>query len=431
MEDGSKVKYNLYSKEYYEKLNVPFTIEAAEYGTTVYFRQSSYAVNDGIDPLSVEVSTDNGETWTEVTAAPSENNVPGAILAELNNGEKVLIRGKNDAYGYYSSENYDDTFDNCNFWADSSCYVYGNIMSLVGGDDFARLRKVNEYAFAYFFSDSDESLDWSWVLSKQGEELLLPATTLADNCYFYMFRNCTSLTTAPALPATTLTNSCYSAMFAGCTSLITAPKLTATTLVNYCYGNMFENCTSLTTTPELPATTLADSCYSFMFNGCTKLTTIPELPATTLADSCYYSMFGNCTNLTVAPELPATTLANNCYQLMFKNCTYLITAPELPATTLARRCYHSMFTNCTSLVIAPELPAITLADFCYGSMFNGCYSLSYINAMFTTTPGSSYTSNWVKDVKATGTFVKNAEATWNVTGNNGVPTGWTVETASS
>lgn len=34
-----------------------------------------------------------------------------------------------------------------------------------------------------------------------------------------MFYGCTSLTTAPALPATTLANHCYDYMFVGCTSL--------------------------------------------------------------------------------------------------------------------------------------------------------------------------------------------------------------------
>lgn len=259
-----------------EKYYKYFTIEATQDGTKVYFRQSSYAVDESIDPLKVEVSTDNGETWEEITAASAEDDVPGATLAELDEGDKVLIRGKNDAYGYYSSEDYnDDAVDNCNFWADSPCYVYGNIMSLVGGDDFARLRKVKESAFAYLFSDYDSELDWSWVLSKEGDELLLPATTLAV----------------------------------------------------YCYSGMFKGCTGLTSAPELPATTLASNCYNGMFNGCT--------------------------------------------------------------------------------------------------------NLAYIKAMFTTTPGGSYTNDWVKNVKGTGTFVKNSAATWNVTGNSGVPTGWTVETASN
>ena len=33
-------------------------------------------------------------------------------------------------------------------------------------------------------------------------------------------------------------------------------------------------------------------------------------------------------------------------------------------------------------------------------------------------------------VASTGTFVKNAVATWNVSGEHGVPIGWTVETAT-
>lgn len=59
-------------------------------------------------------------------------------------------------------------------------------------------------------------------------------------------------------------------------------------------------------------------------------------------------------------------------------------------------------------------------------MFQDCTSLNYIKANFTTTPSSTYTNNWVNNVAPTGTFVKNHNASWDVTGNNGVPTGWTV-----
>ena len=69
------------------------------------------------------------------------------------------------------------------------------------------------------------------------------------------------------------------------------------TLADYCYFSMFRNCTSLTQAPTLPATTLADDCYSSMFQDCTALTQAPALPATTLANSCYSSMFYNCTSL--------------------------------------------------------------------------------------------------------------------------------------
>jgi hypothetical protein len=116
---------------------------------------------------------------------------------------------------------------------------------------------------------------------------------------------------------------------------------------------------------------------------------------------------------------------------MFYGCTSLTTAPELPATTLASYCYQSMFLGCISLTTAPELPATTLRSGCYRNMFDNCTSLNYIKAMFTTTPSTSYTNYWVNGVSSSGTFVKNSAATWDVTGVDGIPTGWTVQTASA
>lgn len=156
-----------------------------------------------------------------------------------------------------------------------------------------------------------------------------------------------------------------------------------------------------------------------------------SLSATTLASRCYANMFQGCTSLTTAPELPATILADNCYRLMFRGCTSFTTAPELPSTTLASNCYYGMFYGCTNLVSAPQLPATTLANSCYNGMFFDCTSLNYIKAMFTTTPSTDYTRDWVSGVASTGTFVKNSAAQWDVTGVNGIPTGWTVETVSS
>ena len=175
---------------------------------------------------------------------------------------------------------------------------------------------------------------------------------------------------------------------------------------NYAFYELFKNNTKVVNAENLslPAETLTLYCYSGMFNGCTNLITTPKLQATTLVGSCYSDMFTNCTNLTIAPELPATTLAKYCYVGMFDNCTSLTTAPELPATTLVQGCYNGMFEDCTNL--------------------------NYIKAMFITTPSSTYTSHWVRGVAASGTFVKNDTAQWEVSDVNGIPNGWTVETAS-
>ena len=140
---------------------------------------------------------------------------------------------------------------------------------------------------------------------------------------------------------------CY--LFDGCSVLTSAPDLPATTLADKCYFKMFEGCTSLTSAPELKATTLEDYCYFGMFRGCTSLTSAPELKATELAGSCYGSMFSGCTSLEKAPELKATTLENKCYSYMFYGCTSLTSAPELTATELAYESYYSMFSGCTKL----------------------------------------------------------------------------------
>ena len=140
---------------------------------------------------------------------------------------------------------------------------------------------------------------------------------------------CTALTSAPDLPATTLANECYYGMFVDCTSLASAPELKATTLADKCYNRMFFNCTSLTSAPELKATTLATECCYDMFYGCTSLASAPNLPATKLANSCYWQMFYGCTSLTSAPELKATTLATNCYYRMFYKCKLLTSVTML------------------------------------------------------------------------------------------------------
>ena len=146
-----------------------------------------------------------------------------------------------------------------------------------------------------------------------------------------------------------------------------------------------------------------------------------------LTDYCYDQLFYGCNSLTAAPKLPATKLANYCYRSMFAGCSSLTAAPELPATALAEGCYYEMFYSCTSLINAPDLPATALADYCYSRMFCGCSKLNYIKMLATDIPFSSCLDNWVSRVAASGTFVKNKNATWEVTGEDGVPSGWTIQ----
>lgn len=229
--------------------------------------------------------------------------------------------------------------------------------------------------------------------------------------------------------STTLPEECaFYSLFNGCTSLLSAPELPATTLALYCYMSMFKGCSALTSAPELPATTLADACYAAMFSECTGLKSAPELPAKVATRDCYLSMFSGCSALTSAPELPATKIDQYCYKRMFEQCTGLTDAPKLPATSLASFCYSNMFEGCTSLTSAPELPATELVDACYNFMFKDCSKLQYVKALFTTKPSEDTTKEWLSGVAPSGTFIKNKNATWNVTGAHGIPEGWKVET---
>ena len=176
---------------------------------------------------------------------------------------------------------------------------------------------------------------------------------------------------------------------------------TITTIPNdCCYYSLFYNCSSLTTAPRLPATTLANDCYRYMFYGCSSLTTAPALPATNLtgASDCYSHLFERCSSLTTAPALPATTLSNYCYSYMFQRCSSLTTAPDLPATTLANGCYVYMFENCTALT---QIKIGYTGNFSTSYMYswvNGVNSVGvlYYNGTDTTVGASAIPTNFVK-----------------------------------
>lgn len=180
-----------------------------------------------------------------------------------------------------------------------------------------------------------------------------------------------------------------------------------TEVTNHCFKYMFYNQATIQDASALlmPATTLGSNCYQHMFAGCTSLVNAPKiLPAPILPSYCYCDMFGGCASLANAPALPATTLGTDCYRNMFKGCINLTTAPELPA-------------------------AIQMGQRCCQYMFYGCTQLCYIKALSASNPYDYYT-NWVSGVASTGTFVKSNGASW-ANGANGIPSGWTVETAEA
>ena len=222
-----------------DDITKPLTFKATQDGSTVTLKKKGTPVSDFL------VSFNGENTWSDY---PIDTAIP------LNTGDKVSFRAKAD-------RTTPDFGGNFYFEMTGKIEAWHNVMSMYRTSDFATYDTVVEYAF------------------------------------YELFMGCTSLTKAPVLPATTLAAECYRDMFNGCTSLTEAPELPATELTTYCYAGMFNGCTSLVNTPALPATTLAEYCYFWMFSNCTSLVKAPELRATTLANSCYTSMFYGCSSL--------------------------------------------------------------------------------------------------------------------------------------
>ena len=358
-----------------------FYIESLGDANTISLKNEGNGNTDNVTP-TLEYSKDKN-TWNTITFDWTSGTHTTELPVKLNTGEKMYFR--NDTRKFSNDYN-----KYISFSSSVSSNVGGDIRTLSNYLDVNSETTPQSNMFKNLFYNNQYIVDAS--------NLRLSYTTLANDCYYEMFRGCSSLTTAPKLPATTLADGCYSQMFRGCTSLVNAPKL--------------------------PVTTLANSCYHYMFNGCTSLTDAPALPATTLVYNCYYNMFGDCTSLTDAPALPATTLAKNCYQWMFYNCTSLVNAPSLPATTLAEYCYSNMFRGCTSLVNAPTLPATSLENYCYERMYQDCTSLTSVTIYATSYYYYSINS-WLSNVAPSGTVYNNGLVDLPKNSVSGIPSGWT------
>lgn len=175
LEDEERLDWNSKSKTIIYSA-MPLTIEALEDGQ----------LKTSTARVEITFSINNEEWVTQVS--PSIN---------LFAGDKVRFKGNlgNSTRNLFKENNL-------------RFIVYGNILSLYYGDDFAD--KTSGMKEQYTFSECKYLMDAS--------NLILPEN-LIDNNFNGMFRGCTSLTTAPELPATTLTSGCYDSMFEGCTNL--------------------------------------------------------------------------------------------------------------------------------------------------------------------------------------------------------------------
>ena len=148
-----------------EGLNIDnyLTIEANEDGLT-----ASLSVN------TCEYCVDGDGNWKSLSA--------GTSTESINSGHTLSFRGNltpNSSSGIGT------------FTINKKCNLKGNCMSMLFGNNAADNYSLSgkSYAFYKLFYDCSNIVNVS--------SNFLPATTLANSCYIYMFYGCSSLTTAP------------------------------------------------------------------------------------------------------------------------------------------------------------------------------------------------------------------------------------------
>lgn len=319
-----------------------------------------------------QYSIDNGTSWNNLTSANT-----------VTTSTPVLLKA--------TSPTISQDIGIGNITASNSFDLQGNVMSLLYGDNFAGKTDLTgkAYVFSKLFKDNSHL--------ENAENVILPATTIADSCYRNMFDRCTSMKTSPKiLPAMTLAANCYRGMFV---------------------------LTKISKIPELPATTLAESCYEYMFQLCNNLKVISD------------NDYEHWKNPNAPKKLPATTLAPRCYANMFYECTGLTNVADLylPSTTLASECYFQMFRRCSNIMTAPKLPAPTLVYQCYRAMFAECSKLQHIRCCATNISAENCLYYWVGGVASSGTFFKSPDMNENTyqRGQNGIPKNWYVRDNST
>ena len=238
-----------------------FTIHSLEDSNDIYIKRNTQTGN------TEYYSVDSGATWSTMTSGSGAKKI-----TTLNSGDTMWIK--------CTTSKWATAYDKNNtLYSTKNIKVYGNIMSLLYGDNFTGQTTVGEFGLCgIFFGTSATGTSNTKIVS--AKNLVLPATTLNTSSYNGMFRGCTNLVDCPRLlPATTLYQDTYSSMFEGCTSLVEGPEIMATTIANtsstscmqrmFCMNRNSKVTAAMTKSPVLRIVdpTTANNTYQQIFCG--------------------------------------------------------------------------------------------------------------------------------------------------------------------
>lgn len=195
---------------------------------------------------SIQYSKNNG-AWRDIRPTVSGTSI------SVSAGDQVRFRGAHTAYG-----NSRGMF--CHFDGTAKFNISGYLYSLLSYTGYSRAYYMKDYLFG---SDNFRGLFYN-TNAVDASGLIMQENNMTPRCYKEMFRECYSLTAAPALPAMDLAEGCYANMFQECTALNTAPVLPAAYMAPECYSEMFTDCEELNYVKCLAITLGQGSTYNWL-----------------------------------------------------------------------------------------------------------------------------------------------------------------------
>lgn len=206
---------------YVPYLSQYFTIEALEIGTF------TMAITRGASLVSVSYSIDDGESWVTTPISSGQNiNITTPTIQQ---GGKVLWKCETIdnalSVSYYQKAKMSST---------GLCNIYGNIMSLIHGDDFIGNYEVSStlHPFRELFMQ---------IKVVDARYLIIPANRAYTYCFYELFYGNTYIVNAPTFIIETVDNNSMQEMFKNCSSLNNVTIVSDSVGIQ---GNMFQNVTT-------------------------------------------------------------------------------------------------------------------------------------------------------------------------------------------
>lgn len=361
----------------------------------------------------------------------------------LSAGQKYVFKGTNSS------------LEGVSITSTGDFYVYGNVMSVINGDDYMTLSELpSDNTFRRLFKDN------AHVKSHPEKPIVLAASTLTDGCYYEMFSGCAAIDNIICLATDIEATDATTNWLSGVAATGTFVKQTAATAwaidsphgiptgwttkdLQFTPTGFDAQGSYLIMEPLADGTTVTIAnpqrlriYYTTTGNGYSSTNANP-LVISSLAAGTKLRLMGNNAAYSDGTEANSTIIScdKECY--VYGNVMSLVNRTDYATlTTLtANNTFAYLFKGNDKIKSKPNkqllLPATTLTAGCYQQMFKGCAGLNAVKCLATDISAENCTTDWLDGVAATGTFEKAPEMTSWTRGPSGIPEGWVVDGEAS